>query len=110
MTDEAIEVLKSHEWSGNIRELRNVIERAVVVAKEDRITPSDLFAVARTPEAPPALADADTHFPTLAELEKRHIEAALERAEGNIKAAAALLGIGRSTLYRKLGEYDIPAA
>lgn len=110
MTDEAIEVLKSHEWSGNIRELRNVIERAVVVAKEDRITPSDLFAVARTPEAPPTLANPDAPFPTLAELEKRHIEAALERAEGNIKAAAALLGIGRSTLYRKLGEYDIPAA
>ncbi|MFM1920800.1 MAG: hypothetical protein RLZZ303_2434 [Candidatus Hydrogenedentota bacterium] len=108
-TDESIEVLKSHDWTGNIRELRNVVERAVVVAKEDRITPSDLFTVARSPEPEVSLAQTETAFPTLAELEKRHIEAALARAGGNIKAAANLLGIGRSTLYRKLGEYDIPA-
>ncbi len=107
-TTEAIEILQAHEWSGNIRELRNVVERAVVVAKEDLITPADLFAVARAPQAP-ALEATDHPFPTLAELEKQHIEAALSKASGNIKAAANLLGIGRSTLYRKIGEYEISA-
>jgi DNA-binding NtrC family response regulator len=100
-------MLQEHTWSGNIRELRNVIERAVVVAKGEKVTPGDLFTVARTPVE--TAAEDEGPFPTLAELERRHIVAALERCEGNIKAAAGLLGIGRSTLYRKLGEYDISA-
>ena len=107
-TPESIEVLQAHEWNGNIRELRNVVERAVVVAKEAMITPADLFAVARSPQ-PAANEGPSIAFPTLAELEKQHIEAALSRVQGNIKAAANLLGIGRSTLYRKIGEYEISA-
>ena len=85
-----------------------VATRAVVVAKEANITPSDLFAVARAPQ-PAANEGPSIAFPTLAELEKQHIEAALSRVDGNIKAAANLLGIGRSTLYRKIGEYEISA-
>ncbi|MBI1318925.1 MAG: FHA domain-containing protein [Candidatus Hydrogenedens sp.] len=107
LAPEALLMLQEHPWTGNIRELRNVIERAVVVAKGERVTPGDLFTVARAPvdqEEPE-----EGPFPTLAELERRHIIAAIERCEGNIKAAAGLLGIGRSTLYRKLGEYGISA-
>jgi Nif-specific regulatory protein len=107
LSPEALQMLQEHTWSGNIRELRNVIERAVVVAKGEKVTPGDLFTVARTPVE--TAAEDEGPFPTLAELERRHIVAALERCEGNIKAAAGLLGIGRSTLYRKLGEYDISA-
>lgn len=104
-TEEAIEIMRAHDWAGNIRELRNVVERAAVVARDEQITPVDLFASARASQAVAAVEE--EHFPTLAELEKTHIEACLRQSDGNIKQAAVMLGIGRSTLYRKLGEYEI---
>lgn len=104
-TEESLELLQEHEWTGNIRELRNVVERAAVVARDELITPTDLFASARTSQAVAPVDD--QQFPTLSELEKQHIEACLRQSEGNIKQAAMMLGIGRSTLYRKLSEYEI---
>ena len=93
-SDDALRALERHGWSGNVRELRNVVERAMVVAKNETIIEADL-----------GLSDgalADTAFVPLAEMERRHIEEALQRASGNVPEAAALLGIGRSTLYRKI--------
>jgi len=98
-TPEALRALQDRAWSGNVRELRNVIERAVVIARGELITPEEI--------APQQAEGAATPFPTLEELEKGHILRALEQSGNNIKLAAQLLGIGRSTLYRKLEEYGI---
>lgn len=102
-TPEAIAYLVSQPWQGNVRELRNVIERAMVLAPYEAIRPTDLE---RDGASQPTAED-DGPFLSLAELEKRQIRDALVRSEGNIKAAAELLDIGRSTLYRKVSDYQI---
>ncbi len=97
----ALEALQERPWPGNVRELCNVVERALVVARHGQIRRSDL--VPGGPEAGP-----ETRFPTMSEMECQHITEAVQRCSGNITAAAELLKIGRSTLYRKVTEYGIP--
>lgn len=97
---EALRALQERPWRGNVRELRNVVERAVLVARNEQIQAEDL--------GPKAAEGAAIPFPTLDELERGHIQRALEQAGNNIKLAAQLLGIGRSTLYRKLEDFNIP--
>jgi len=99
---DALERLQAHPWPGNIRELRNVVERASVVATGRHIKVEDLNL-----EEPANLAAPGEAFLTLAEMERRHIAEALRRFEGNIKGASEALGIGRSTLYRKITEYGL---
>jgi len=94
-THDALEVLKQHPWPGNIRELRNVVERAAVLASRPEIRPEDIVFADDSQ-------DVDSPFPSLAQLEQDHIREALSRARGNVQEAARMLGIGRSTLYRKL--------
>lgn len=96
---DALRALQERSWRGNCRELRNVIERAALVARDSIIQPDDL--------GPQAVEGGQVPFPTLDELEKGHILRALEQSGNNIKLAAQLLGIGRSTLYRKLEDYNI---
>lgn len=102
---DAVEYLNNQPWTGNVRELRNVVERAMVVAPYDAIRPEDLqrdvvYRAERKTDNEPIL--------TLAEMEKHQIIKALNRHNGNVKAAAETLDIGRSTLYRKITEYDLP--
>lgn len=97
----AIKALQERSWPGNVRELRNVIERAAVVARGVRILPGDL-ALER------GNAPGETPFPSLDEVEREHILRAVQVCKGNIPAAADLLHIGRSTLYRKVAEYGLP--
>ncbi len=104
-SNDAIRYLESQPWHGNVRELRNVIERAMVVAPYESIRPEDLE---QNREAHAQLSE-EAPFLSLAELEKQQIIEALRRSDGNVKAAAQLLDIGRSTLYRKLDDYDIKA-
>jgi len=99
---EALLRLQSHPWPGNIRELRNVVERAAVVATSRFIRVEDLNL-----NEPANLAPTGEAFLTLAEMERQHIAEALRRFEGNIKGAAEALGIGRSTLYRKITDYGL---
>lgn len=99
-TPDVLNLLQERPWPGNVRELRNVIERAVVIAKQHLIRPDDLASEADA-------GDGEEAFPTLEELEKAHILRAIQRCNGNITTAADLLKIGRSTLYRKVSEYDI---
>jgi len=99
LSDEALEKLMSYQWPGNVRQLRNVIDSAVVLANSDTIQVTDL-----------GLRDAGgDEFESLRidHWERRLIEEALKRTEGNVPAAAKLLGIGRATLYRKIDEYGI---
>lgn len=100
----AMEVITAHSWPGNIRELSNAIERAVVLAEGSSIKPEHLlhYGVARVPEAP-ALGG----VLTLDEVERRQIEKVLRHSNGNKSHAAELLGIDRKTLWRKLQRYGI---
>jgi Nif-specific regulatory protein len=98
-TSEALDMLTRREWPGNVRELKNVVARAGVLSKSGVVGPEFLLAGQ-------SISEADETFPTLAEVERRHVLEAVGRCDGNMKAAAELLGIGRSTLYRKMAEYE----
>jgi DNA-binding NtrC family response regulator len=100
--------LLAYAWPGNIRELRNVIERALALSCHDLITLEDLPEQIRHPvgEAPlpTGLVEPGTILP-LEEMERRYIHQVLEQLEGNRTLAARLLGVDRKTLYRKLKEH-----
>jgi len=100
---DALRLLVGHEWRGNIRELSNAIERAVIFASGAELAPEDLpesfrGVVPRDPEYPPEL-DAATR-----EFERAHILKVIEQCGGNKRKAAKVLGIGATSLYRKLGD------
>jgi len=101
LSKEAMKLLKLHAWKGNIRELRNVLERATIITDEKEILPEHLpFEIQNQDK---------TNQPnlTLAGVEKKHIEKVLQYRQGNKTKAAESLGIGLTTLYRKMEEYHI---
>ena len=106
ISDGALDLLRGHAWVGNVRELRNVIERAVIVAG------GDVLRVEHLPEELRGEAVALAERPqggllTLAEIEARHIARVLAHTNGQIGAAAEILGIHRNTLTRKMKEYGL---
>ena len=94
---DAAEILKAQPWSGNIRELQNVVEKAVILSEGTELTAKDiqLEPAARTIRA---VNEAE---------EERLVREAMERAAGNISAAAKMLGVSRPTLYAKLKKYGL---
>ena len=102
--DGALRMLVDREWPGNVRELENAVARAVITARGSVLGEGDFAFLAD------GGADSGWTVPgglPLRELERRAIVATLERTAGNVKAAAELLGIDRSTLYDKLKRYGI---
>jgi DNA-binding NtrC family response regulator len=99
---DALRTLTAYPWPGNIRELRNVLERAVLLSDRDLLRRQDLAFDGAGP-APAA----DGEPVTLEELERHHIERTLRFAQGKVEDAARRLGIPRSTLYEKLKRYGI---
>jgi Nif-specific regulatory protein len=108
-TPEALQAMRTYHWPGNIRELRNCVERAVVLAQGEWIDVQDMAlshlaapgesgrqSMSRTAAFVPA---------TIDEVEHRHVMATLEAVGGNKTKAAAMLGIERSTLDRKLAKW-----
>ncbi|MBI5367427.1 MAG: sigma 54-interacting transcriptional regulator [Planctomycetes bacterium] len=99
VSPDAQRALRAYDWPGNVRELRNCMDRAVVIADGPLIQPEDLpsalFAVPRP---------GDDRLLSLDELEREHIRKVLRHTAGNKKKAAEILGIERSTLYKKLEE------
>jgi two-component system NtrC family response regulator len=91
--------LKKHQWKGNTRELKNVIERAVILSGDSLLVSSLPYDFA-TANATPLIFD-------LAEVEKMQINKVLQYAKGNKTEAARLLNIALATLYRKLKEYNL---
>jgi len=103
ISDTAMDYIVGHPWPGNVRQLRNTIERAVALARADMIEVYDLVSSSGNLDEP----DAEATLLTLAQIEKKHIEKALERCNGRVNEAAQLLGIGRSTLYARIAEYGL---
>ncbi len=104
-TTAAKKQLASYSWPGNIRELKNVIERAVVLNTKTMVDESDLMLVPATTEGA-SVEQTSLDAISLAEVERLHIERVLRHTEGNKSQAAAILGIERSTLDRKLKKYN----
>lgn len=105
MTNEFLDHLLQHEWKGNIRELKNVMERAVILANGTELTLDNLPLDFQVPNN--NLKISDSSF-DLSFVEKQHIEKVLILTNGNKTEAARLLNIGLTTLYRKIEEYNLP--
>jgi DNA-binding NtrC family response regulator len=112
-SDEAFGALKKYSWPGNVREFRNVVERACILTKGDVIDnleilfPGTSFKPSVADDASPAVGGISAM--PLAEAEKLVMRAAMEEAGGNKNKAASILGVHRTTLYKKLEEYSINA-
>ena len=106
ITPEYLGTLKKHVWKGNVRELRNVIERSMIIADGAVLTVSDLpFDIQQSvleSEGGKGYSEFD-----LAQVEKAHIRKVLQYTGGNKTEAARLMHIGLTTLYRKIEEYGI---
>ncbi len=106
LTASALQALSRYSWPGNIRELRNVLERAALLTAKDQIHATDLnFDSALSP--PRRSAEPEWQDLTLEELERRHIVAALTAAHGSVERAAVKLAVPRSTLYQKIKAMQI---
>ncbi len=97
----ALQALQAHDWPGNVRDLRQACERAVILAPGPQFEPGDfqLQALAATPASAPGL--------TLAERERAALDEALREAQGNISEAARRLGVSRAALYRRLEKHGL---
>jgi DNA-binding NtrC family response regulator len=103
IAEDAKDRLQAYHWPGNVRELENVIERAVAVSVGDRILLSDLPRDLQTGRKPPIAKE----ITSLRDLEANHIAGLLERESHNYSKVADLLGISRTTLWRKMKEYNL---
>ncbi len=100
----AMEALMAYHYPGNVRELENAIERAFAIGQRRSIGLRDLPRDIRTARNTAVFGN---DFPTLQQVEIRMIREALEFADGDRLKATRMLGIGRSTLYRKLARYGL---
>lgn len=104
ISPEAMRLLMGMNWEGNVRELENVIERAVVLCRGESLSPQDLPNI-ETSDAEMVFAQATAQLPTLDQLEKRYMKFVLDKTGGRKEKAAQILGVNRRTLYRKEREY-----
>lgn len=102
ISDEAMNFLHDYQWKGNVRELENAIERAVVVGTGDAIQLKDLPLNSITPSG-----GNDQKYFTLSELERKYIEKTLNQNNWNINKCAGILGIERATLYSKITKFGL---
>jgi transcriptional regulator with PAS, ATPase and Fis domain len=125
----ALDILMGHDWPGNVRELENTIQYALVSAEKGRVRTQNLppkFAVSKTSENNDAFpypskrqepakepgytyppAHQDENVPSMEEIEKQAITEALRVSGGNVSLAARYLGLGRTTVYRKMSAYGL---
>jgi len=101
MDDLFLKIINEHAWKGNIRELKNVMERVIILSSSDTLT-ADLLPLEFFKEE-----DDRTEAMDLETIERQHICKVLHHCKGNKTESANLLGIGIATLYRKIEHYDI---
>ena len=112
ISDDALERLRNYSWPGNIRQLENAIEQAVVLSKQPTLTLDDLPQEVRE-DLPPSYDNADsgqllfTDTPSLEEIKKRYVLYVMNRTRGNMSRAAKILDIDRRSLYRMLARWKI---
>jgi DNA-binding NtrC family response regulator len=112
---DTMDALRSYAWPGNVRQLRNVLERAVLLSNDGRITPAELPPEIVSPTHAPSYAFAGAAAapgqmattPPLREVERQQILAALEQTNWHRGKTAEILGISPSTLYRRLRDYNL---
>ena len=105
LSPQAFEMLKGQRWKGNVRELRNLIERLVILDSSDLIEPQHLPVQFATQVRQSVVPESSTDEPrTLAEVERAYIAQVMQRVESNKSKAAKILGISRQTLRKKLME------
>jgi DNA-binding NtrC family response regulator len=110
LSDAAVKLMLAHDWPGNVRELENCIERACALTSGPMIQVNDLpSAVTRANGHTPVSGDNSNKIIPISEVEKITILATIRQLNGDKLLAARLLGIGKTTLYRKLKEYGAEA-
>ncbi|WP_319242839.1 sigma 54-interacting transcriptional regulator [uncultured Propionivibrio sp.] len=111
ISSEALSYLKAYVFKGNVRELQGMIERAVVISESPTIEIDDFDASSYSDDYDMMDADDGVHFlpegHTLKDIESEYIEYVYRRANGSVKDASEILGIGRSTLWRHIKEKNI---
>jgi DNA-binding NtrC family response regulator len=109
ISPEAAERLLAYNWPGNVRELKNAMERAVALTRHEQITVDDLPERIRAYKTSHVLVASQDpkELVSMAEVEKRYIARVLSAVGGNKTSAARILGIDRTTLYKKLQQYQI---
>jgi two-component system, NtrC family, response regulator HydG len=101
LNEDAIRYLQKYPWPGNVRELQHAIERAVIMSDSQELTKNDFLLTSRK-----VVTDKKEAI-SLDDLEKRAIKQAIEKHDGNMSKVAKELGVGRTTLYRKMARYGI---
>lgn len=102
LNETTLNKLKKYSWPGNVRELQHAIERAVIMANSHLLAPEDFLLIERPTQN---VITSDNY--NIEEMEKQAIQNAVRNAEGNLTKAAQTLGLGRSTLYRKMSKYGL---
>jgi DNA-binding NtrC family response regulator len=106
LSDDALKAMLAYDWPGNVRELENCLERACAFTTGPIVQVNDLpTSIHSAPDGMPSGGDVSTRIIPLSELEKQTIMSAIAQLNGDKLMAARLLGIGKTTLYRKLKEY-----
>ncbi len=96
-----IRKLQAYDWPGNVRELKHAVERAIIISANNQLSIEDFLIGSRLPE------ETTKTSLNLAELEKDAIQNAILRHNGNLTQVAKALGLGRTTLYRKMEKYEL---
>ena len=117
LTPEAIERLRRCAWRGNVRELQNVLEKAVMLSDHARLSVAELEGIIPEEEIEPTAAAPEallvptgalrSHALEMAAYERQLLLRALESAQNRVEEAARLLGLGRATMYRKLRTHGL---
>jgi DNA-binding NtrC family response regulator len=99
---QTLQALEQYHWPGNIRELVHAVERAVIMSESDQLRLGDLVLRPQAAAGPALPEDLN-----LSRLEARAIEQAIAKHDGNLSRAAQELGLGRTTLYRKMAKHGL---
>lgn len=103
LSDEVMNLLKSYTWPGNIRELRNVLERALLLAQGKPLTPEYFQGLGSSN----LFLESTANVNNLEDIEKNHIKTVIKHCGGDTRKASDILGISRATLYRKLKKFQL---